>query len=485
MDTHTLTLPSITIASAWICRPSAGYKLPMPDTSDYHYDRAYLAFELHNYKLAESELKAQLAQDPGHPSALALLGACMVNTGRAKEAEKCAGDALVNMPDYAYAHYVMACARQAQGKTLEAEISIEEALKLSPDSPSYIVYLACLQPNHSKRALTLVKQALTLAPYHLGALKEYHRRLSDLGMKHDAEAVAVQMLALYPDDSTAHAQNAWMALEAPGKQDKALEHFQQALKLNPNQKELVDGLRQAEHDLRSPIAKLLKRVPRHFIWRLAAATMVLAVFFFAALGSKFSGPPMYLTIGLPLLFIFLYFLLWSIDWLYFYIGKLFRKHERDEFVTQVSQKSLAIAGGVALGGTLIYLDVQKKAGHPVFTWSLPHWLWDDWIKMHPVYGAMGPILFLLAVSVAVACPVYCLSFHIKKQPRTTQYFGAWLGFLWGLSMLGVFVIMAYTGPGIPVSLCIIVIMLVFYLISQNDRLRGIVKEIIRKDQTGS
>lgn len=474
------------MGSRWIqiSPAGAGYKRPMADTDDFHYERAYLAFELRNFKLAESELKELLTRDPDHAYALALLAACMVNTGRAKEAETVAGDSLAHMPSYAYAHYVTACARQAQGKTIEAEISIEEALKLNPASPDYIVYLARLQPNHSKRALSLVRQALALAPEHLGVLNEYHRRLTELGMKHDAEAVAKQMLALYPNDANAHAQNAWVALDAPGKQGKALEHFQQALKLDPNQKSLVDGLRQAEHDVRSPLAKLLKRVPSLFIWRLAGVTMFLAAFLYSALGSKFQGPPMYLTIGLPLGFIFLYFFLSGLDWLYFYVSKLFRKREREEIVKLLGQKSLSIIGGILFGGILIYLDMQKKSGHLVFAWSLPKWLWDDWIKMHPAYGFVGPILFLLAASAAVAGPVYILSFHLTKKARTTQYFGAWLGFLWGLCMLGVFVMLAYMGPGIAVSLAIIAIMLVFYLITQNDQLRGIVKEIIRKDQTG-
>jgi len=196
--------------------------------------RALLLYDQSRYEQAENELRQALASDPHEPYAHALLGLCLSHREQFKEATEEAQQAVHLAPDFAFAHYALANILHARNRDDEALPVITEALRLDSSEPSFFALLSAihLQERHWQSALEAAEQGLRLDSEHTGCTNLRAIAMVKLGRKAEAGQTIDAALARNPDNSLTHANQGWTLLEK-NEPKKALEHFREALRLDP------------------------------------------------------------------------------------------------------------------------------------------------------------------------------------------------------------------------------------------------------------
>lgn len=246
-----------------------------------HLKRAIALYHQGRFDRMETEARAELARDPEDHEALAWLGVALSKLHREEDALAVLADAIRLRPDHADAHYIRARVlwRQAQSKRLlavlladlrpnadagEAELraaaeeSLAEAIRLDPNSPEYVDFLADLRREQGNYAesLAVAERGLALDAQHFGCLFNRALALEKLDRLVEAREAFGTLLAHAPESANAHYEYGKFLLfraEAPG---RAVEHLREALRQEPD----------LEGDLRPLIAEALKRQSRVYDW---------------------------------------------------------------------------------------------------------------------------------------------------------------------------------------------------------------------------
>lgn len=228
-----------------------------------HLQRALVLFEQGRPALAEEELRRSLAQDPGDPLAHALLGLCLLESERFDEAEREARTAVGADPGFPFAHHALGSVLHRRRRLDEAEASADEALRLDPSDASSWALRASLRFDRRdwKGALESADQGLAQDPRHSGCANLRALALVKLGRKEEASAGLDFALARDPEDALTHANQGW-ALLHQGRPDRALEHFREALRLDPSLDHARAGIVEALK-ARNPVYGLMLR---YFLW---------------------------------------------------------------------------------------------------------------------------------------------------------------------------------------------------------------------------
>lgn len=221
-----------------------------------HFERAMLLYQQSRYELAEQELRQELAAAPGNPMAHALLGLCLAQQKKHKEATQEAQMAVHLGPDLAYAHYALGGVLDEQDRFKEAEVAVQEAIRLDPTDADYFALLSsiCLQQHRWTEGVVVAEEGLKLDPQHVACANLRAMALVKLGRRQEAGVTIEAALAREPENAVTHANQGWTLLER-GEHRPALEHFREALRLNPELEWAREG-----------IVEALKA--RHFIYRL-------------------------------------------------------------------------------------------------------------------------------------------------------------------------------------------------------------------------
>src|SRR5262249_51238586 len=116
----------------------------------------------------------------------------------------------------------------------EARAAILEAIRLDPYQAAYFGILASLEMQRSRwrEALAAADQGLAIDPEHTLCTNLRAQALVKLGDRAAAAATMGEALARRPDDAYTHANQGWAMLHA-GQPQQALEHFREALRLDP------------------------------------------------------------------------------------------------------------------------------------------------------------------------------------------------------------------------------------------------------------
>ncbi len=196
--------------------------------------RGLLLYQQSRHELAESELRQGLAIDPRDAFAHALLGLCLSKREQFKEATDEAQQAIHLAPDFPFSHYALASILHDRNRDDEALPVINEALRLDASEPDYFALLAAIQLSERRwpAALQAAEQGLRLDSEHVGCTNLRAIALVKLGRKAEAGQTIDAALARDPDNTITHANQGWTYLEK-GDPAKALEHFREALRLNP------------------------------------------------------------------------------------------------------------------------------------------------------------------------------------------------------------------------------------------------------------
>jgi tetratricopeptide (TPR) repeat protein len=180
-----------------------------------------------------------------------------------KEATDEAAQAVHLAPDFPFAHYALASIFHDRNRNEEALAAIKEALRLDSSDADYFALLSAIHISEKKwaEALTAAEQGLQLDSEHVGCTNLRAVALVKLGRRSEAGATIGAALARNPENSVTHANQGWTLLEG-GDPKKALEHFRESLRLNPENEWARQGIVEALKARNFVYAIML----RYFMW---------------------------------------------------------------------------------------------------------------------------------------------------------------------------------------------------------------------------
>ena len=196
--------------------------------------RAQMLLNQERYDLAADALRQALLQSPEDADTHRLLALCLAEQEKLDEATSHAQQAIHLAPDDPYAYYTLSSVLADRRRWPEARQAIGEALALDPGEPSFYAMQSriAFSQERWRDALQAAEHGLAIDGEHAGCINLRAMAQVKLGDKTGAAATIDQALARRPDDPVAHANQGWVLLER-GEPKKAVEHFREALRLNP------------------------------------------------------------------------------------------------------------------------------------------------------------------------------------------------------------------------------------------------------------
>jgi tetratricopeptide (TPR) repeat protein len=211
-----------------------------------HLERGLLLFQQSRPELAEAELRQALAIEPHDSIGHALLALCLAQREQFKDATAEAQQAIHLQPDSAFAHYAHAHVLNDRNRPDEALPAIEEAIRLDSVDADYFALLAAIHFKERRwpRALSAAEQGLQFDPEHISCTNLRAMAMVKLGRRAEAGLTIDAALAKNPESSVTHANQGWTLLEK-GEPKKALEHFRESLRLDPENEWARTGIVEA------------------------------------------------------------------------------------------------------------------------------------------------------------------------------------------------------------------------------------------------
>lgn len=211
-----------------------------------HLGRAYALYEQSRFDMAVNELRLGLSEDPDDPMAHSLLALCLSAQEKFEEATREAQEAVHHAPDAAGPHSALARVYYDRNRTTEALAAIEESIRLDPEDEDSFALLGAIYFDQRRwqPALEAAERGLEVESEHVGCTNLRAMALIKLGRRTEAGATIDSALARNPEDAVTHANQGWRLLEQ-GRREKAMEHFKEALRLEPNNEWARQGIVEA------------------------------------------------------------------------------------------------------------------------------------------------------------------------------------------------------------------------------------------------
>jgi tetratricopeptide (TPR) repeat protein len=226
-------------------------------------ERAFVLFDQRRYTLAERELRSSLTQQPDDPVGHALLAVCLNEQQKLDEAEAEARLAIAHGPALGVTHYAHASVLYERNRYPEAEAAVLEAIRHEPSEAMHFALLAAIRYDRRQwqAALDAADQGLALDPDHAGCLNVRSMALGQLGRRREADAALQGALAKDPENARTHATRGWGLLHQ-GQPDRALEHFREAVRINPE----LDWAREGVVEALKARHVVYRTLLRYFTW---------------------------------------------------------------------------------------------------------------------------------------------------------------------------------------------------------------------------
>ena len=211
-----------------------------------HYQRASMLMEQARYALAEDELRQALAQDPDDGMIHAMLGLCLSYQEKFNEAQQEVESAIHLAPDQPFPYYAYASVLLGRNDFKNAKSAIETAIGMDPYSQHHFAMLARVefQLHNWQAAVDAAEAGLGLDPEDVECTNLRAIALVKLGKNIDAQEALKTALKRAPEDAFSHANLGWSLLENNEPQ-KAMEHFREALRLDPQMEWARSGIVEA------------------------------------------------------------------------------------------------------------------------------------------------------------------------------------------------------------------------------------------------
>jgi tetratricopeptide (TPR) repeat protein len=226
-----------------------------------HFQRATVLMRQGRLELAIEEFRKHLGREPGDPAAHGSLALCLADLKRFDEAQEEAGLAIRHAPELDFGHYAMGWVLHVRNREDEAARAAEEAIRIDPedaDNWGLLASIRCAQKRWQE-ALDAAEQGLALDPVHGFSANQRAIALRQLGRREEAGEAIDYALAQNPEDAVTHTNAGWTALQH-GDARKALDHFREALRLDPTMDHARSGIVEAIKARNPAYAFLLRYV---------------------------------------------------------------------------------------------------------------------------------------------------------------------------------------------------------------------------------
>jgi tetratricopeptide (TPR) repeat protein len=225
--------------------------------------------EQRRYKEASAELAHVLSAAPQSAVATSMLAYCELRLGDPKRAKETAQRGVGLDPSSSYGYRILAHVCFALNDPIAAEKACREALRISPEQAETLGLLALSLGTQSKwaEAISTADRGLKSNPNELNCLNSRIQALGVLGRTLEVDVAVQAVMREHSEDALAHEYAAWAFLRTK-RVDKAIEHFREALRLNPNseaaRRGMIEALRSRFPVYRALIGAqaMLFRIPR-------------------------------------------------------------------------------------------------------------------------------------------------------------------------------------------------------------------------------
>lgn len=235
--------------------------------------------------MAAQELRQALADAPDDALAHAVLAICLAAGKQYDEATGEAESAIHLAPDQPFGFYAYSVVLRARNRFPAAQEAIQQAIGMDSTQPSYFAQLGQLQFDQRRwnKALEAADAGLALDPENVECVNVRAMALVRLGRKMDAGNALKAALAHDPEDEFAHANLGWALIEQ-GDHEAAMEHFREALRLNPQ----LDWARQGIIEAMKAKYFIYRIMLGYFLWMMKLTRQMQWYFLIGAyLGFRF------------------------------------------------------------------------------------------------------------------------------------------------------------------------------------------------------
>ena len=199
-----------------------------------HLQRALMLLEQSRYDMAEDELRKLLASDPDDAMAHAVLALTLARSKKYADAVAEAENAIHLAPDQPFVHYAHSVALSERNDKSQAVKAVETAIGMDPYNVNFFAQLAQLKfgMREWQAAQEAAEAGLDLDPEDVACTNLRAMALVKLGKSIEAGDALGTALKRAPEDAFSHANMGWSFLEQ-NKPEQAMEHFREALRLDP------------------------------------------------------------------------------------------------------------------------------------------------------------------------------------------------------------------------------------------------------------
>ncbi len=208
--------------------------------------RAEMLIQQNRPKEAREILVKLLHSDPNDPEILAMMGRVEMQSGYNQDALRFLNDAISISPDSDYLFYLKALALIELDKFRQADESLREAISINPNEAEYFGLRSTLKTDEKQyeEGLEFADRGLELDAENTLCLNARGRALMKLDRSEESFQTLDGALNEDPNNAFTHANFGWSELEK-GDHRKALDHFREALRIDPNMEYAQGGMLEA------------------------------------------------------------------------------------------------------------------------------------------------------------------------------------------------------------------------------------------------
>ncbi len=208
-----------------------------------HYENGRLYLERNRPKKALEECHKALEVDPEDANVYALIGLSYIDLGEFDKSMEAAKTGIGIDPEIPFFFYILAFSQLGKKNYKQALEYIDEALKMDPWEETFFGLQAEIYARMKNwpKSLEAAENGLEVDPEDEDCLNLRAKALIQLGRKGEADESLDAALLNNPEDPETH-KNKALALLHKGNVDRAIEHYREALRLDPASRMARAGL---------------------------------------------------------------------------------------------------------------------------------------------------------------------------------------------------------------------------------------------------
>jgi tetratricopeptide (TPR) repeat protein len=336
--------------------------------------RARSLVQMKKYDQAIAELHKALIIEPENIDALLLLTIIYIQKDDEQKLDEYTQKLLAAAPDYSIAYYYRAIYFKQIENDSQSEAFIRKAIELEPWCADYFGLLSAIYIDRKKweTGLEYANEGLKADPENTTCLNYRTICLTKLNRLDELDSNIEETLAQNPEDAYSHANIGWSKLETGNLKD-ARTHFWEALKLNPDNYQAKEGMKEIVR-AKNPIYRFflnyqfwIAKQQNNLQW-----FFILGVYF----GTKFIGK---LASSFPILWI-PYFILITfayLTWIIEPFANIFLRFDSfgkyaldDDEKTAANITAICLLLGIISVAAYISLDYYVLLGCAIFAFTI-------------------------------------------------------------------------------------------------------------------